>query len=115
MSKFYFVEIGILWENEETPDTTNPYVVYDGQYGYYDEDQYFVKNFNRAKEEITKYVEDGVNSTYGIISEVIGNFDDIISAEGIPNLGQYNHNAVVYSLRKENNKIIENFIKKEGE
>ena len=54
MSKYYFVEVGVLWEDEENLPSLTYRIVYDGQYGYYDEDQYFVKDFDKAKQDVKK-------------------------------------------------------------
>ena len=63
------LEVGILLDkdHEEFEQYSD---VYDGKYGYYDESQEFkyASELERAKEEARRYVEDGVEGTYAIIT-----------------------------------------------
>lgn len=99
MTAKYFVEVGVLLdENNEEFEQYN--IVYDHKYGYYDENQYFSESFNKAKKEITEYVQKGIKMTYGIISN-----NDITRS--------YFTESIIYSIMKDNSgNIIENFIKK---
>lgn len=113
MRKVLFVEIGILLQKDnEAFSSYNQ--VYDKKYGYYDEDQFFVKTIQEGKEYINDYIKNGVINTYGIISLIEISKDTPIEElnNEVPfSIVKYNVEDVVYSICKdENNTIIENFI-----
>ena len=94
--------------------------VWDKQYGYYDEDRGVELSLDDAKKYIQSYVNGGVNSTYGIISELEVSDEEYESLKEDLKENSYFGNylwfdmdystdSIVYSLTK--NK--ENFIKKE--
>lgn len=121
----YKLEVGVLWHKEEEHEDYDCYNnVYDKKYGYYDENVIFELDYNTALDYAKKYVEDGVNGTYAIISKL--DFDSeyykmdteevLIMAQSI--LGGayieeyieifgkelYSVDNVIYSLCKEKNK-----------
>lgn len=121
----YKVEVGVLWTKEEKHTDYDCYnEVYDQQYGYYDENVAFELDYNTALKYAEKYVEDGVNGTYAIISKL--DFDSEyykMDAEDVLYMVQcilggayieeyvelfggelYSVDNVVYSLCKEKNK-----------
>ena len=121
----YKVEVGVLWTKDEEHTDYDCYNgVYDKQYGYYDENVMFELDYNTALKRAKKYVEDGVNGTYAIISkidfdsdyynmgteQVLNMVQDILGGSYIEEYvglfgGElYSVDNVVYSLRKEKNK-----------
>lgn len=104
----YLIDEGILL-TEENKEFELYATVYDKKYGYYDEGQYYVKNRTEAIKEARKYVEDGVENTYAIVSNTTlpEDFDfdeDCVECE------EYILDNVIYSIAKLNGKIIENFL-----
>lgn len=123
MKKVYQYEVGILLDkdNEEFEDYST---VYDKKHGYYNEDWGVELTLEKAKEYVKDYVDDGVDKTYGIVSELEisdEEYEEIL--EDIENNGyydtsnfvlEYSLDIVCYSLYKDKENIIENFINKGG-
>ena len=100
--KIYFIEVGVLLDN--TSELFEDYnMVYDHNYGYYDENQFFQKDFQKAKQYVEEYVEKGINLTYGLIKRY--NLD-YMPEEGI----DYTVDNIILSIKKENNQLHYNFI-----
>lgn len=68
--KLYKVEVGVLLpkDHDEFADYSQ---VYDKQHAYYDENTIFFTNKEMAIQYVKKYVKNGVVNTYGIVSELI--------------------------------------------
>ena len=104
----YLVDIGVLLENKDHPEYQSYANVYDKKHGYYDEDQYYEPNLQDAIEMVTKYVKNGVENTYGVISKTqIGDTltDDEIREANVES-ETYEKTDVVFSMAKQNGKII---------
>lgn len=119
--KVYQVEVGVLLnENDEEYGSYN--IAYDEKYGYYNENLWFCKTYEEAKESALKYVKSGVERTYGVISEIdIDNEDVYISLNGNiidkdsgydldSEFCDYSLDLVVKSYAKMEKGIIEDFI-----
>lgn len=74
--KLYKVEVGVLLKKDH-PDYESYSQAYDKQHGYYDENVAFFRNKKNAKEYLKNYVFFGVVGTYGILSELVYNQDEI--------------------------------------
>lgn len=104
----YLLDVGILLESD---DKEFEYYsqVYDKKYGYYDENQYYLKDKQHAIMEAKAYVEAGIDKTYAVISrsvlERVSDLDDV-HVEG----EEYSLENVIYSIAKINGEIIENFL-----
>ena len=74
--KLYKVEVGVLLKKDN-----HEYKIYsqayDKQHGYYDENVVFFRNKKNAKEYLKNYVFFGVVGTYGILSELEYDQDEI--------------------------------------
>lgn len=117
MQKIYQYEVGVLLDkdDEEYEDYCD---VWDKKYGYYNEDWGIELNLEQAKKYIQDYVQNGVDRTYGIISEIIISDEEYeeckenIEKNGYCEIADYDVDYslenVIYSLCK--NK--ENFIDK---
>ena len=108
----YLVDVGVLYTDKDE-ETESYFSVYDHQYGYYDENQFYVLDKNKAINFVNNYVNNGVDMTYGIVSKTEIAMD--IDEEEIEDLNvegeDYLADDVVYSIAKINNKITEHFIK----
>lgn len=89
----YFLEVGILL-TKENPEFDNYSKVYDRRCGYYDEDRWCVIDSELAVKEAIRYVENGVDRTYAVVST-----GPINNADG-----------VIFSIAKIDGQIIEGFI-----
>jgi hypothetical protein len=74
--KLYKVEVGVLLKKEHQ-DYEVYAQVYDKQHAYYDENVVFFRDKKNAKEYLKNYVFFGVVGTYGILSELVYNQDEI--------------------------------------
>lgn len=106
------LDVGILLTKEDEEFYCYN-IVYDHKYGYYDENQIAYKKSDLAKaiDYARKYVADGVDMTYAVITDqgqinYCEEFDDG-NIEGFT----YPCEDVIFSIAKINGKIIENFIK----
>lgn len=104
----YVVDVGILLsKNNKEFDFYS--TVYDKQYGYFDENQFYIQKSEKAIDFVNKYVKEGVDNTYGVISQTTlpddFNFED---SEFGPE--KYLLEDVVYSIAKIDGKIVESFI-----
>lgn len=108
--KAYLVDVGILL-SEGDMEFNSYNMVYDKSHGYFDEDQFYVIDKQEAIDYVKQYVGDGVNNTYGIISET--ELDDDITSEDIENgnvsvSGEtYSIENVCFNLAKINDKVVE--------
>ena len=104
----YLVEVGILLtkEDEEFEAYSG---VYNRIYGFYDEDQYYVKEKEVAILNAKNYVEKGVENTYAIVSGTILP-EDFDFENGVVEDAEYNMENVVYSVAKFNGELVENFL-----
>ena len=107
----YLIDIGVLLE-EDDEDFDSYNCVYDQKYGYYDEGQYYLKNKEKAIKDAKKYVEDGVDYTYAIVSKTTLP-DDFDFDEGYVEDEEYSLENVVYAIAKINGEIVENFLEKQ--
>lgn len=81
---------------------------YDNQYGYYDEDQFYVESKEDAIKQAKEYVEDGTENTYAIVSDsYVSDDNDLTILED----ESYLPEDVIYSVAKINGNIVENFVK----
>lgn len=124
--KLYQVEVGVLLnESDEEYESYN--VAYDEKDGYYNENLWFCKTYEEAKESALEYVENGVEKTYAIISNInevdeqeydINEYGNIIDKETGYDFDSefvdYSLESVVKSYKKENGKIVEDFVKVKG-
>lgn len=111
----YQFEVGVLLNKDN-----NEYEFYsngwDKNNGYYDENFGFVKTYEEAINYVEKYIKDGVKNTYGIISKVQVNEEDLRSihngySESI-NM-DYDLEKIIYnSYKNDEGILIENFINK---
>lgn len=104
----YLVDVGILLskENKEFDFYAS---VYDKKHGYYDENQFYTRTKKEAIEYVKKYVDDGVETTYGVVSETTLPYDyDFDNGEFGPET--YHPVDVVYSIAKFDGEIKENFV-----
>ena len=108
MRKVYLIEVGVLLAKDD-PEYDFYSKVYDKKHAFYDENQYYVDTLNQAKHDAKEYVEQGVDNTYAIISSSALP-DDIDVEEALTKNESYSIKDVVYSLKKENDKLIENFL-----
>ena len=109
MKNVYLIDEGILLEkdNPEFPD----YSAYDNKYGYYDENQFYISKKSKANRLAKKYVENGEEKTYAIVSKT--SIDDTADINDCPVEGEsYLLEDVVYSVAKINGVIVENFLNK---
>ena len=106
--KMYFVEVGVLcYPTSELFEQYNE--VYDHQYGYYDENQFWEKDFKKAKTYVEEYVKNGVDTTYGLIKEYDLTYIPIDDGLAL----DYDTHNIIFSIMKDHNEIIPNFIKRE--
>lgn len=111
MKKVYLCEVGVLLENNDS-DYVSYCSVYDKKHGFFDENQYYSTNLKEAKKELTHYVKNGVDGTYGVIS-----LTDVPKEETdvreLPVEGEtYLANDVLFSVVKINSKLKYDFIEK---
>lgn len=106
--KAYLLDEGILLtKNDSEFESYN--CVYDKKYGYYDEEQSYIKILNEAIKEAKNYVENGVENTYAIVSNTT--LDDDTDINDCPaECEEYIVDNVVFSIAKINGTIIENFL-----
>lgn len=127
MSKVYRVEVGLLLDKEDAEyyDYDN---VFDNLNAYYDEGDGFFEDLDEAKDFAKGYVQSGMNGTYGIVSDLGELPEDMIVSErklwfkddssdvdfinAFDTETLYGANSVVYSVRKVNDKLEENFVNK---
>ena len=106
--KAYLLDEGVLLTKED--DEFESYAnVYDKKYGYYDEGRCYESNKMVAIANAKKYVEDGVEKTYAIVSNtwLPNDFD---FKNGRVEDETYKVEDVIYSVAKINGEIVENFI-----
>lgn len=108
MRRVYLVEVGVLLPGD-SPEYNQYNNVYDCVHAFYDEDQYYVDTLEEAKRNAKKYVEQGVEGTYAVISSSALP-DDVDVSEAIVENEHYLMESVVYSLKKENGKLVEDFL-----
>lgn len=114
MKKAYFVEAGILLEpGDREYETYN--IVYGGKHAYYDELMDYYPTQEEAENFVKWYVNDGVNKTFGVITEQFVE-DDFFETYDPDDLGfsdiDFSEQAVISSRVKLNGTIIENFTSK---
>lgn len=104
----YLVDVGVLLSdnNKDFEAYSN---VYDKQYGYFDENQYYVKDIADALKQAKEYVNKGVDLTYAVVSETYIPYNyDFDSGDLGPE--RYRLEAVVYSAAKINDAVMEGFV-----
>lgn len=106
--KVYLVDVGVLLSKEHE-EFEKYAIVYDKRYGYYDEDQFYTRTKEEAIEYVKKYVEEGVDLTYGIISNATLP-DDYDFENDSFGPEKYELSDVIYSIAKFDGKIKENFV-----
>lgn len=107
----YLIDVGVLLSKDH-PDYEGYNMVYDRKYGYFDENQFYEVDKNRAIDYVTQYVNEGVDKTYGVVLKEVLQEDysdgDIYELE-VDN--DYHIDDIIFSMAKINGKIEENFIK----
>lgn len=112
----YLLDFGVLVSMTEEDVGYYAYT-YDGKYMYFDEWMGYSINFKDSIEAAKKYVADGVDNTYAVISITSRNFKDtnIEEIEHSAIFGEdYSLAGVQYSIAKINGEIVESFINKEA-
>ncbi len=105
----YLVEVGVLL-SKDSPEY-NFYLSYDKKNSFYDEGQYYERDFEKAKREALDYVENGVDNTYAVISETFMPLDIDVTDDDVCVEGEtYDASDVVYSLKKTEEGLVENFV-----
>lgn len=103
----YLLEVGVLLTHDD--DEFESYAsVYNKEYGFYDEDQYYIRKKCKAITEAREYVNKGVNNSYAILLNTIvpdGSVSGPVLKES------YSIEDVIYSVAKLNDEIVENFLK----
>lgn len=102
------VDEGVLL-TKENPEFSRYAVVYDKNYGYYDENQYYILSEQDAIAQARQYVESGVENTYAIVSKTILD-DGVDPADCIVCFEDYSASDVVYSVAKLDGQIVEGFV-----
>jgi len=74
--KLYKVEVGVLLKKDH-PDYESYAVAYDKKNAYYNENEIFFLDKKTAKEYLKNYVFFEVVGTYGILTELVYNQDEI--------------------------------------
>lgn len=112
----FLVEVGVLIQDKNHEMFDHYATAYDHKYGYYDENQYYTTDKDKAIRDVKEYVANGVDGTYGIISET--HLDDTCFENGklcedidVEN-ENYDVDSVVYSLTIIDKEVHENFIHK---
>lgn len=124
MNKAYLVDEGTLLEKSDQEYAN--YAVYDKEYGYYDDDQYFTADLEKAKQACMKYVESG-DWVYGIITEQqvtddqlsrIMQYDQTQDTDDRVGLAKvdsdHTTDSVVFSVCRKQGVVIQDFIKKKA-
>lgn len=113
--KIYHVEVGVLLDKDD-PEFNSYNMVWDHKNGYYNEDNCFYINYEKANEYLKYYISNGGANTYGIIAAVYVNKDvyECVAKENEVDLGDkifYEAKSVIYSEYKDNNnQIVKYFI-----
>lgn len=103
----YLLEVGVLLT--EADDEFESYSsVYNKEYGFYDEDQHYIRKKCKAITEAKEYVNKGVNNSYAILSRSI--VPDRYGSGPVLK-ESYSIDDVIYSVAKLNDEIVENFLK----
>lgn len=107
IKEVFLVDEGILLNRDDKSFEMYAYA-YDNQYGYYDEDQFYVESKEDAIKQAKEYVEDGAENTYAIVSDsYVSDDNDLTILED----ESYLPEDVIYSVAKINGNIVENFVK----
>lgn len=122
MNKAYLVDEGTLLEKSDQEYAN--YAVYDKEYGYYDDDQYFTADLEKAKQACMKYVATSGDWAYGVITEQhvtddqlsrIRQYDRTQDVDGRVELTKvdpdYTLDRVVFSVCRKQGVVIQDFIK----
>lgn len=107
----YFVEVGVLLSKDELFDSYSSYSqAYNKKFGFYDEEQVYMSDMNKAIEYVTDYVKKGVPNTYGIVSVAWVDDEYFQSEEQLNKMTvceKYNMDDVIYNVRKTEDGSIE--------
>lgn len=106
--KAFIVDEGVLL-TKDNPEFARYAVVYDKNYGYYDENQYYLLSERDAIAQARQYVESGVENTYAIVSRTTLD-DGLDPADCIVCFESYSASDVVYSVAKLDGQIVEGFV-----
>lgn len=95
--KLYLVDLGILLK-ADNPEFEAYKVVYDKMHSYYDKNQYFVKDKDKAIEDAKKHVNEAGDDAYAVICECEydGTFTDAEIAD-LPCGRDADYNNVIFS------------------
>lgn len=104
----FIVDEGILL-TKRPPEFARYAGVYDKNYGYYDENQYYLLSEQDAIAQARQYVESGVENTYAIVSRTTLD-DGVDPADCIVCFEDYSASDVVYSVAKLDGQIVEGFV-----
>lgn len=105
----YLVDVGVLLlESDKEFELYN--TVYNHRFGFYDEGQCYFKDETEAIDYVKKYVNDGVNMTYGIVS-LTTLPDDFDFEEGYVEDEEYIMDNVNFCAAKIDGYIVEDFLK----
>lgn len=112
----HHVEVGILMTDKSNEDYNHYAQAWDHQYGYYDEDAYFVQDKDDAIKQVKEYVEAGVDMTYGVITESLLSdscFDENMKLHEnvVPTAQEYDPETIVYCVAKIGGELVEGFVK----
>lgn len=110
MQTAYFVENGLLILKGE-PESEQYIHVYNYEYDFCNENQYYVKDKDETVKQAASYVESGVNRTYAIVSQTTLPDDFDFEDQTLGNKN-YNKEGIVYSVIKIDGKIIKDFFEK---
>lgn len=108
----YSCDVGVL-----IPETDEEYEaysqVYDKQHGFYDENQIGFLNRDEAIAYAKNYVENGVEGTYAVVCDQGDIYDETDTEEfdeGNIEGFTYDIDDVIFSCRKNDGKVEENFL-----
>ena len=98
--QMYLIDVGVLLEKEH-PEFKEYSLVYNKQWGFYDENQYYEGDLEKAKLMAREYVENGCDMTYAVVKR-----SDVESLD----LETYELEDVEYSVAKIEDDLIEEFL-----
>ena len=105
----FLLDCGILLSPED--DQFEHYAkVYDKEYGYYDEGMCYISTKSEAIRQAKKYVNDGVNNTYAVVSTTFLPRDFDFDNENLVAGENFDSDDVIYSIAKINGEIVEDFV-----
>lgn len=108
--KVYLVDVGTLLDKDDA-EFEQYSQVYNKKYGFWDEEQWFSASKNEVLTVAEKYVQDGGENSYAVVSEV--EVPDSFDVEHGELKGmEYRQEDVIASYGKFYNKVVEDFLSK---